>query len=255
MNIFELYPSLDIVAGRALTSKSAIEITQKKGSRIKEIGSPIDLAFTYQHSGADWVHIVDLDAASGKKDNSDIIVSIIENKNIKMKTQICGGIRTIEQLDKYINAGCTRVNISSMVFDKPKLCELILKEYGDKVAIALDAKLEGFNYQLATQGWNKLQGSLCSTIEWLEQCGCTRYVVTDINRGGMMNHPNIALLNKVLKMTNKSIVSGGGISNLSDIKKLQSIGVEGAILGQVIHTNKLPLCQFINEAKVLNYAH
>ena len=99
MNIFELYPSLDIVAGRALTSKSAIEITQKKGSRIKEIGSPIDLAFTYQNSGADWVHIVDLDAASGKKDNSDIIVSIIENKNIKMKTQICGGIRTIEQLN------------------------------------------------------------------------------------------------------------------------------------------------------------
>ncbi|MBD1570307.1 HisA/HisF-related TIM barrel protein [Aliivibrio sp. S10_S31] len=255
MTEFSLYPSLDIVNKRALTSKSAIEITQRKGNEKKEIGSPLDIAFTYQNSGADWIHIVDLDAASGKKDNSDIIISIIKNKNIKMKTQVCGGIRTIKQLDKYINAGCSRVNISSMVFDNPKLCELILKEYGDKVAIALDVKLVGFNYQLTTQGWNKLQGSLCSTIEWLEQCGCTRYVVTDTNKGGMMNRPNITLINEVLKMTNKPIISGGGISNLSDIRTLKSTGVEGTILGQVIHSNKLPLNKFIDEAKVLNYAY
>ncbi|MPY21589.1 1-(5-phosphoribosyl)-5-[(5-phosphoribosylamino)methylideneamino] imidazole-4-carboxamide isomerase [Shewanella psychropiezotolerans] len=242
MNNFTLYPSLDIVGGQALTSQSAIRVTQGKRQQKKIIGSPLDIAKSYQNMGAKWIHIVDLDAASGKGNNVNEVINLI--KSVGTKTQICGGIRNVETLETFINAGCDRVNIGSLAIDNPERCKLLLDKYGDRIAIALDVKILGSEHRLATQGWNNICGDLWQMIKALDAHGCRRYVVTDIDRGGMMNTPNLSLLKKVMSVTDTPIVSGGGVSCLKDIENLMDIGVEGTVLGQVLHTKSMSYEQF-----------
>lgn len=249
---FNLFPSLDIVEDKALTSRSAIDFAMNKNSIKDIIGDPLDVVDYYFESGAKWVHIVDLDAASGIGNNINLIIKTIKHIDSKMNTQICGGIRSKYNLEKYIDAGCSRVNISSMIFEQPLLCDELFKKHRDKIAVALDVSHKNSKYKLATRGWNRLQGDLWNVIEWLDKSGCPRYVVTDIERGGMMNHPNFTLLEQVIAKTQTPIVSGGGVTSEQDITRLKHLGTEGSVLGQVIHTQRHQLERFIQYAQKLN---
>ncbi|EGR1263685.1 1-(5-phosphoribosyl)-5-[(5-phosphoribosylamino)methylideneamino] imidazole-4-carboxamide isomerase [Vibrio cholerae] len=245
MEEFKLYPSIDIVGGKALTSRSAINITLGITEEKTYLGEVFEVAELHFQSGAKWIHIVDLDAASGVGSNQRLIMDLVKHFSEKVQTQVCGGIRSNEILEQYILAGCSRVNISSMIFDKPKLCGKLLKKYGGKIAIALDVKLVNQEYKLATRGWNNLQGNLWTTLDWLDNSGCQRYVLTDVDRGGSLNHPNFSLLEQVLTKTSTPIISGGGLCSLDDIDRLYQIGIEGAVLGQLIHTQQHQLKRFL----------
>ncbi|QXC56344.1 1-(5-phosphoribosyl)-5-[(5-phosphoribosylamino)methylideneamino] imidazole-4-carboxamide isomerase [Vibrio mimicus] len=249
MSEFNLYPSIDIVGGKALTSRSAIDVTLGRTKQKRCLGDVLEVAEFYYQSGTKWVHIVDLDAASGIGNNQRLVIDLIKYLNGKVQTQICGGIRSREVLEKYILAGCSRVNISSMIFDKPSLCENLFSQYGEKIAIALDVKLEKLEYKLATRGWNTLQGNLWTILDWLDNCGCQRYVVTDIDRGGSLNHPNFSLLEQVIQTTSNPVISGGGLCSLDDIDHLQRLGIEGTVLGQLIHTQQHQLKRFLQYAQ------
>jgi phosphoribosylanthranilate isomerase len=245
MNNFKLYPSLDIVNGQALVSNSAISIAKNASSKIVKIGSPLEVAQKYHDSGVEWLHIVDLDAACGRGSNTQVIINLLDNLNGCLKTQVCGGIRSRELLDKYLKYGCDRVNISSVVVDSPNLCKSLINEYGEYIAVAIDAKNVSGSYHLSTHGWNRISSELSEVIAQLEEFNCKRYVVTDVDRGGTMLQPNVDLIDYVKTITTKPVISGGGVASLKDITSLINVGAEGTVLGQVIHTNNTPLRKFI----------
>jgi phosphoribosyl isomerase A len=234
---FTLYPSVDIVEGSALTSRTAISVTLGTQIKKERIGNPIDIALAYQDAGAQWIHVVDLDAAAGKGKNRNTVIALL--KRVTANVQVCGGIRHDIDVAELIDAGCKRINIGTAALENPGWCESLFERYGDKIAIALDVKMSPSGYQLATRGWNHVTGDLWSEIAKLDRLGCPRYVVTDVDRGGNMNHPNFRLLEAVIEKTTKPVISGGGVSSLEDIHALAEMNVEGTVLGQALHIRSL----------------
>ncbi|MBS9434356.1 HisA/HisF-related TIM barrel protein [Photorhabdus hainanensis] len=240
---FEIFPSVDIVDGIAMTSNSAIRLTRGESPTLRRpLGTPAEVALAWQNAGAKWIHVVDLDAASGRGSNSHLIADVLAAVNINV--QVCGGIRDETILRKVLATGCQRVNLGTAALENPDWCARAIAEYGDKIAIALDVKSTSEGYQLATHGWNVSKGNLWDILERLDKQGCQRYVVTDVERGGMMSSPNFTLLQEVCAKTSSPVIAGGGVSSLDDLRALadlSSIGVEGAILGQALHIGKVPL--------------
>ncbi|WP_237387582.1 HisA/HisF-related TIM barrel protein [Xenorhabdus sp. Sc-CR9] len=240
---FEIFPSVDIVDGIAMTSNSAIRLTRGESPTLRRpLGTPADVALAWQNAGAKWIHVVDLDAASGKGSNSHLIADVLDAVDINV--QVCGGIRDEEILRRTLATGCQRVNIGTAALEKPDWCAKAIAEYGDKIAIALDVKCTPEGYQLATHGWNVSNGNLWDVLERLDKQGCQRYVVTDVGRGGMMSSPNFTLLREVCEKTASPVVAGGGVSSIDDLCTLADmsyLGVEGAILGQALHIGKVSL--------------
>ena len=238
---FYLYPSVDVVNRMAMTSNSAISLTRGEVETKSEIlGTPAEITQLWEKSGASWIHIVDLDAASGKKDNYDAIAEAVASVNVNV--QVCGGIRDDKSLNRVLRTGCERINISTAVLENPYWCEKIISEHGDKIAIALDVKPTPEGYILTKKGWNIPSDNLWRVIERLEKYGCQRYVVTDISKGGKMSRPNFQLLKEITNFTDSPIISGGGVSNLNDIKMLSEMlgsGVEGTVIGQALHIGKI----------------
>ncbi|MCC8374498.1 MULTISPECIES: HisA/HisF-related TIM barrel protein [Photorhabdus] len=241
--IFEIFPSVDIVDGIAMTSNSAIRLTRGESPTLRRpLGTPAEVALAWQNAGAKWIHVVDLDAASGRGSNSHLIADVLAAVDINV--QVCGGIRDETILRKVLATGCQRVNLGTAALEHPDWCARAIAEYGDKIAIALDVKNTSEGYQLATHGWNVSKGNLWDLLERLDKQGCQRYVVTDVERGGMMSSPNFTLLQEVCAKTSSPVIAGGGVSSLDDLRALadlSTIGVEGAILGQALHIGKVPL--------------
>ncbi|KGM28825.1 HisA/HisF-related TIM barrel protein [Photorhabdus akhurstii] len=240
---FEIFPSVDIVDGIAMTSNSAIRLTRGENPTLRRpLGTPAEVALAWQNAGAKWIHVVDLDAASGRGSNSHLIADVLAAVDINV--QVCGGIRDETILRKVLATGCQRVNLGTAALENPDWCARAIAEYGDKIAIALDVKSTSEGYQLATHGWNVSKGNLWDLLERLDKQGCQRYVVTDVERGGMMSSPNFTLLQEVCAKTSSPVIAGGGVSSLDDLRALadlSTIGVEGAILGQALHIGKVPL--------------
>lgn len=242
-----IYPSVDIVSGFAMVSQAAIRMTRgehfdKSNINKMILGTPTEVIERWQKSGAKYAHIVDLDAAADKGDNYEVIKEAVNNARIRV--QVCGGIRDEKTLSRVLSLGCQRINIGTAALENPSWCEKVIMEHGDKIAIALDVKNINGEYYLTSRGWNIKCEVLWPVLEKLNKIGCQRYVVTDVERGGMLSSPNFHLLNEVCSKTDSPVIAGGGVSSLDDIKKLsimQSIGIEGAILGQVIHTGMMSL--------------
>ncbi|MDR5759941.1 HisA/HisF-related TIM barrel protein [Caballeronia sp. LZ035] len=234
---FTLYPSVDIVNAHALTSRTAIAATLGHDMKAERLGSPIDLALAFQDAGARWIHVVDLDAAAGKGSNRHLVFELL--KQVRANVQVCGGIRTENDVAQLIDAGCGRINIGTAALENPHWCESLFKRYGEKIAIALDVRESDSGYRLTSRGWNDESGDVWPKLALLDQLGCPRYVVTDVNRGGNMNHPNLRLLEAMTKRTSRPIVSGGGVSSIDDIFALKAIEVEGTVLGQALHCGSL----------------
>ncbi|MDR0219471.1 MAG: 1-(5-phosphoribosyl)-5-((5-phosphoribosylamino)methylideneamino)imidazole-4-carboxamide isomerase [Enterobacteriaceae bacterium] len=238
---FEVFPSVDIVDGIAMTSNSAIRLTRGESTTLRRpLGTPAEVALAWQNAGANWIHVVDLDAASGRGSNSHLIAEVIDTVDINV--QVCGGIRNEEILRRVLATGCQRVNLGTAVLENADWCARAIAEYGDKIAIALDVRSTPEGYQLATHGWNVSKGDLWDVLERLERQGCQRYVVTDVERGGMMSSPNFTLLNEVSAKTPSPVIAGGGVSSLNDFGVLAGMpGIEGAILGQALHIGRVSL--------------
>ncbi|MEQ2024826.1 HisA/HisF-related TIM barrel protein [Xenorhabdus szentirmaii] len=240
---FEVFPSVDIVDGVAMTSNSAIRLTRGESTTLrKPLGTPAEVALEWQNAGANWIHVVDLDAASGRGCNSHLIAEVIAAVDINV--QVCGGIRNETILSQVLATGCQRVNLGTAALENPIWCAKAIEKYGDKIAIALDVRNTSKGYQLATHGWNVNKGNLWEVLERLDKEGCQRYVVTDVERGGMMSSPNFELLRQVCEKTSAPVVAGGGVSSIDDLSTLAAmsdLGVKGAILGQALHIGKVSL--------------
>ena len=234
MSYLELLPAVDVKDGRA------VRLVQGELDAETAYGNPLEVALEFQAAGAEWLHLVDLDAAFGRGENSALLAEVVGKLDIKV--ELSGGIRDDESLRRALATGCVRVNLGTAALENPEWTARVIAEHGDRIAVGLDVR----GHVLAARGWTKEGGDLFETIERLERNGCSRYVVTDVTKDGTLKGPNLELLQEVCAVTKKPVVASGGISSLDDIAALSSlngIGVEGAIVGKALYAGAFTLQQ------------
>jgi 1-(5-phosphoribosyl)-5-[(5-phosphoribosylamino)methylideneamino] imidazole-4-carboxamide isomerase/N-(5'phosphoribosyl)anthranilate isomerase len=234
MSYLELLPAVDVKDGRA------VRLVQGELDAETAYGNPLEVALEFQAAGAEWLHLVDLDAAFGRGENSALLADVVGKLDIKV--ELSGGIRDDESLRRALATGCRRVNLGTAALENPEWTAKVIAEHGDRIAVGLDVR----GHVLAARGWTKEGGDLFETIERLERDGCARYVVTDVTKDGTLKGPNIELLKEVCTVTRKPVVASGGISSLDDIAALSALnatGVEGAIVGKALYAGAFTLQQ------------
>jgi len=232
MSYLELLPAVDVKDGRA------VRLVQGELAAETAYGNPLEVALEFQAAGAEWLHLVDLDAAFGLGENSAQLAEVVGTLDIKV--ELSGGIRDDESLARALATGCTRVNLGTAALENPDWTAKVIAQHGDRIAVGLDVR----GHVLAARGWTKDGGDLFETIERLERDGCARYVVTDVTKDGTLQGPNLTLLKEVCAVTKKPVVASGGISSLADIAALvalNGIGVEGAIVGKALYAGAFTL--------------
>ncbi|NCX52995.1 MAG: bifunctional 1-(5-phosphoribosyl)-5-((5-phosphoribosylamino)methylideneamino)imidazole-4-carboxamide isomerase/phosphoribosylanthranilate isomerase PriA [Actinobacteria bacterium] len=232
MSYLELLPAVDVKDGRA------VRLVQGELAQESIYGAPLDVALEFQAAGAEWLHLVDLDAAFGRGSNAELLAEVVGALDIKV--ELSGGIRDDESLRRALATGCTRVNLGTAALEDPEWTARVIAEFGDRVAIGLDVR----GQVLAARGWTKEGGDLFETLSRLDKDGCARYVVTDVTKDGTLAGPNLELLKSVCEATSKPVVASGGISSLMDIQalcELNSTGVEGAIVGRALYAGAFTL--------------
>lgn len=227
-----LLPAVDVADGQA------VRLVQGELGTETSYGSPLDAALAWQEQGAEWIHLVDLDAAFGKGSNRELLKEVTAKLDIKV--ELSGGIRDDESLNNALATGAARINLGTAALENPDWTAKVIAQHGDKIAIGLDVR--GRN--LAARGWTKEGGELIETLQRLDKDNAARYVVTDVTKDGTLQGPNTALLREILDYTKKPVIASGGISQLSDIaelRQLTNIGVEGAIVGKALYAQKFTL--------------
>ncbi|MGW0363443.1 bifunctional 1-(5-phosphoribosyl)-5-((5-phosphoribosylamino)methylideneamino)imidazole-4-carboxamide isomerase/phosphoribosylanthranilate isomerase PriA [Streptomyces sp. NPDC002990] len=228
----ELLPAVDVRDGQAVRLVHGVS-----GSETS-YGSPLEAALAWQRSGAEWLHLVDLDAAFGTGDNRALIAEITGAMDIKV--ELSGGIRDDASLAAALATGCTRVNLGTAALETPEWTAKAIAEYGDRIAVGLDVR----GTTLKGRGWTSEGGDLYETLARLDSEGCARYVVTDIGKDGTLTGPNLELLRGVCAATDRPVVASGGISSLDDLRALSELvplGVEGAIVGKALYAKAFTL--------------
>ena len=227
-----LLPAVDVADGQA------VRLVQGELGTETSYGSPLDAALAWQEQGAEWIHLVDLDAAFGKGSNRELLKEVTAKLDIKV--ELSGGIRDDESLNDALATGAARINLGTAALENPDWTAKVIAQHGDKIAIGLDVR--GRN--LAARGWTKEGGELIETLQRLDKDNAARYVVTDVTKDGTLQGPNTALLREILDYTKKPVIASGGIAQLSDIaelRQLTNIGVEGAIVGKALYAQKFTL--------------
>lgn len=233
----ELLPAVDVVNGEA------VRLVQGEAGSETSYGDPLTAALEWQNGGAEWLHLVDLDAAFGRGSNAEQLAEVVATLDIKV--ELTGGIRDDESLARALSTGCRRVNLGTAAIENPQWTARVIEQYGDKIAVGLDVR----GSTLATRGWVKEGGDLWEMLDILNEAGCSRYVVTDVTKDGTMQGPNLELLAKVCAHTDSPVIASGGISSLDDISALNelvSVGLEGAIIGKALYNGAFTLSQALD---------
>ncbi|MFJ3094518.1 bifunctional 1-(5-phosphoribosyl)-5-((5-phosphoribosylamino)methylideneamino)imidazole-4-carboxamide isomerase/phosphoribosylanthranilate isomerase PriA [Streptomyces hydrogenans] len=232
MSTLELLPAVDVRDGQA------VRLVHGESGSETSYGSPLEAALSWQRSGAEWLHLVDLDAAFGTGDNRDLVRQITEAMDIRV--ELSGGIRDDASLAAALATGCTRVNLGTAALETPEWVAKVIAEHGDKIAVGLDVR----GTTLKGRGWTSEGGDLYEALARLDSEGCARYVVTDIGRDGTLTGPNVELLKNVCAATDRPVVASGGVSSLDDLRVLAGLtylGVEGAIVGKALYAKAFTL--------------
>ncbi|MFD2841230.1 bifunctional 1-(5-phosphoribosyl)-5-((5-phosphoribosylamino)methylideneamino)imidazole-4-carboxamide isomerase/phosphoribosylanthranilate isomerase PriA [Populibacterium corticicola] len=235
----ELLPAVDVVNGEA------VRLVQGEAGSETSYGDPLTAALEWQAGGAEWLHLVDLDAAFGRGSNAEQLAQVVDALDIKV--ELTGGIRDDESLARALSTGCVRVNLGTAAIENPEWTARVIAEYGDKIAVGLDVR----GTTLAARGWTKEGGDLWEVLDRLNEAGCSRYVVTDVTKDGTLQGPNLDLLRDVCARTDAPVVASGGISNLEDIRALSELvpcGLEGAIIGKALYNGAFTLSQALDIA-------
>ncbi|WP_093183362.1 bifunctional 1-(5-phosphoribosyl)-5-((5-phosphoribosylamino)methylideneamino)imidazole-4-carboxamide isomerase/phosphoribosylanthranilate isomerase PriA [Sanguibacter gelidistatuariae] len=234
-----LLPAVDVADGQA------VRLVQGEAGSETSYGDPLTAALDWQSGGAEWVHLVDLDAAFGRGSNAELLADVVNRLDVLV--ELSGGIRDDASLERALATGCARVNLGTAALENPDWTARVISEYGDKIAVGLDVR----GTTLAARGWTEDGGDLWEVLARLEEAGCSRYVVTDVTKDGTLRGPNIDLLRDVVARTDAPVVASGGISSLDDLaalRELVSAGVEGAIVGKALYAGAFTLPQALDVA-------
>jgi len=235
----ELLPAIDVKDGRA------VRLVQGELSKESAYGQPLEVAQEFVAAGAEWIHLVDLDAAFGIGSNAELLAQVIASVSIKV--ELSGGIRDDASLRRALDTGCARVNLGTAALEDPIWTSKVIREFGDRIAVGLDVR----GHTLAARGWTSEGGELFETLKRLDNDGCARYIVTDVAKDGTLTGPNLKLLREVCAATSKPVVASGGVSSLKDlrdIRALTDIGVEGAIVGKALYAGAFTLQEALEAA-------
>jgi phosphoribosylanthranilate isomerase len=228
----ELLPAVDVAGGQA------VRLVQGAAGSETSYGDPLAAALAWQAGGAEWIHLVDLDAAFGRGSNRELLASVVGALDVKV--ELSGGIRDDASLRAALATGCTRVNLGTAALEDPAWCAAAIAEHGDRVAVGLDVR----GTVLAARGWTQEGGDLWEVLDRLEREGCARYVVTDVTKDGTLAGPNLDLLQQVCARTERPVVASGGVSSLDDLRAIATLvplGVEGAIVGKALYAQAFTL--------------
>lgn len=234
-----LLPAVDVADGQA------VRLVQGAAGTETNYGAPLDAALDFERRGASWLHLVDLDAAFGRGSNAELLAEVVAA--VSMNVELSGGVRDDTSLERALATGCRRINLGTAALENPEWTERVIREHGDRVAVGLDVRGE----TLAARGWTTEGGNLWETLERLNAAGCTRYVVTDVTKDGMLSGPNTELLANVASRTDAKVVASGGISSLEDLRALRDLvpnGVDSAIVGKALYAQKFTLEEAIDVA-------
>jgi phosphoribosyl isomerase A len=229
-----LLPAVDVADGQA------VRLVQGAAGSETAYGDPLEAALAWQADGAEWIHLVDLDAAFGRGSNAHLLAEVV--RQLDVKVELSGGIRDDESLQAALGTGAARVNIGTAALEDPQWCDRVCGEYGDRVAIGLDVR----GRTLSARGWTRDGGDLWEVLERLDKAGAARYVVTDITKDGTMRGPNLDLLREVCARTDAPVIASGGVSTLDDLRALatlEPIGVEGVIAGKALYAGAFTVAQ------------
>ncbi|WP_296665650.1 bifunctional 1-(5-phosphoribosyl)-5-((5-phosphoribosylamino)methylideneamino)imidazole-4-carboxamide isomerase/phosphoribosylanthranilate isomerase PriA [Demequina sp.] len=235
----ELLPAVDVADGQA------VRLTQGEAGSETGYGDPLAAALDWVHGGAEWIHLVDLDAAFGRGSNADLLAAVV--RAVDVKVEMSGGIRDDASLERALATGCARVNLGTAALENPEWTASAISRHGDRIAVGLDVR----GTTLAGRGWTRDGGDLWEVLARLDAAGCARYVVTDVKKDGMLSGPNLELLAQVCAATDAPVVASGGISSLDDIAALRTLtpqGIEGAIVGKALYNGNFTLPEALDVA-------
>jgi 1-(5-phosphoribosyl)-5-[(5-phosphoribosylamino)methylideneamino] imidazole-4-carboxamide isomerase/N-(5'phosphoribosyl)anthranilate isomerase len=229
---FTLLPAVDVAGG------TAVRLVHGEAGSETAYGDPLEAALTWQRDGAEWVHLVDLDAAFGRGSNAELLARVVGVLDVAV--ELSGGIRDDASLAAALATGAARVNVGTAALESPDWVARAIAEHGERIAVGLDVR----GRVLAARGWTREGGDLYETLTRLDAVGCARYVVTDIRRDGAMGGPNTGLYRDVCAATDRPVVASGGVSSLDDLRELAALaplGVEGSIVGKALYAGAFTL--------------
>jgi 1-(5-phosphoribosyl)-5-[(5-phosphoribosylamino)methylideneamino] imidazole-4-carboxamide isomerase/N-(5'phosphoribosyl)anthranilate isomerase len=236
---FTLLPAVDVASGQA------VRLVQGEAGTETGYGEPREAALAWQRDGAEWIHLVDLDAAFGRGSNAELLADVVGELDVRV--ELSGGIRDDASLERALGTGCARVNLGTAALEDPRWCARAIAEYGDRVAVGLDVRItEDGDHRLAARGWTTDGGDLWEVLERLDRDGCARYVVTDVSKDGTLRGPNIELLKRVAATTPAPVIASGGVSEVADLVTLaeaaaEGANIEGSIVGKALYAGRFTL--------------
>lgn len=236
-----LLPAVDVADGKA------VRLTQGAAGTETSYGEPVDAAQEWVDQGAEWIHLVDLDAAFGRGNNHAVIRRVIKNTPRAVNIELSGGIRDDASLEAALATGAKRINLGTAALENPEWAAHVIAEYGDAIAVGLDVR----GTTLAARGWTQEGGDLWTVMDRLERAGCARYVVTDVTKDGTLQGPNLQLLERVMERTSRPVIASGGVATLDDIAALRQLvphGLEGAIVGKALYAKAFTLAEALDVA-------
>ena len=230
----QLLPAVDVADGQA------VRLVQGEAGSETSYGEPLAAALAWAEAGAEWIHLVDLDAAVGRGSNRELLADVV--KRLDVAVELSGGIRDDASLAAALQTGCRRVNLGTAALENPEWTATAIAQYGDQIAVGLDVR----GTTLAARGWTKEGGDLYEVLARLETAGCERYVVTDVTKDGMLQGPNLDLYRDLCARTDKPVIASGGVSSLDDLRALSTLvadGVEGVIVGKALYAGAFTLTE------------
>lgn len=236
-----LFPAIDIADGKA------VRLVQGEANSATNYGDPVGAAADWEEQGAQWIHLVDLDAAFGRGENRAVIRKVIRSLRDRVQVELSGGIRDDESLERAVDMGVKRINLGTAALENPEWAAKVIAQYGELIAVGLDVR----GTTLAARGWTREGGDLWEVLERLEEANCVRYVVTDVTKDGTLKGPNLELLKQVMERTDRPVVASGGVSSLDDIaalRELVPLGLEGAIVGKALYSGAFTLREALDVA-------
>ena len=234
-----LLPAVDVADG------AAVRLVQGAAGTETSYGDPLEAAMAWQRDGAQWIHLVDLDAAFGRGNNRELLSDVV--RRLDVAVELSGGIRDDASLEAALRTGAARVNVGTAALESPDWVRAAIATHGERIAVGLDVR----GTTLAARGWTQEGGDLWQTLRRLDADGCARYVVTDVHRDGTLTGPNLRLLRDVCARTPAAVVASGGVSSLDDVRAvaaLTPLGVEGAIIGKALYAGAFTLTEALAAA-------
>ncbi|TCT25484.1 1-(5-phosphoribosyl)-5-[(5-phosphoribosylamino)methylideneamino] imidazole-4-carboxamide isomerase [Melghiribacillus thermohalophilus] len=232
-----IFPAIDIRNGKC------VRLMQGQYDQEEVYGDPAEMAKKWASKGGEYLHLVDLDGAlTGKAENLPVIQSIVQSVNIPV--QVGGGIRSIEQIESYLDAGVRRVITGTSALQHENFLKQAIQRFSRKLAVSIDAK-NGF---VATDGWTKTSNvRAVDFARKLEDLGLKTIIYTDIAKDGMLSGPNFQELQAINEAVKMDVIASGGITTKKDIQTLKQYNLYGAIIGKALYTGNIELEEMLKE--------